>query len=83
MLSTHAVWLAPHELLFRGYNIGTRLIDEFLAKSKTTKCLGMRDAVDKMAKVGFFPASCFRANTWNLQVLEEPEAIASHLHFCR
>ena len=36
----------------RGYNIGTRLIDEFLAKSKTTKCLGFRDAVDKMAKVG-------------------------------
>lgn len=36
-----------------GYNIGTRLIDEFLAKSKTNKCLGFRDAVEKMAKVGF------------------------------
>lgn len=36
-----------------GYNIGTRLIDEFLAKSKTTKCLSFRDAVDKMAKIGF------------------------------
>jgi hypothetical protein len=36
-----------------GYNIGTRLIDEFLAKSKTSKCLGFRDAVEKMAKVGF------------------------------
>lgn len=36
-----------------GYNIGTRLIDEFLAKSKTTKCLGFRDAVEKLAKTGF------------------------------
>lgn len=40
----------------RGYNIGTRLIDEFLAKSKTTKCLSFRDAVDKMAKVRFHRA---------------------------
>ena len=35
----------------RGYNIGIRLIDEFLAKSKTTKCIDFRDTADKVAKV--------------------------------
>lgn len=36
-----------------GYNIGIRLIDEFLAKSKTTKCVDFRDTADKVARVGF------------------------------
>ncbi|CAL5219638.1 g1513 [Coccomyxa viridis] len=36
-----------------GYNIGIRLIDEFLAKSKTGKCIDFRDTADKIAKVGF------------------------------
>lgn len=35
----------------RGYNIGIRLIDEFLAKSKTTKCVDFRDTADKVARV--------------------------------
>lgn len=35
----------------RGYNIGIRLIDEFLAKSKTTKCVDFRDTADKIARV--------------------------------
>ena len=35
----------------RGYNIGIRLIDEFLAKSKTGKCIDFRDTADKIAKV--------------------------------
>ncbi|DBA84997.1 TPA: hypothetical protein ACH3X2_005735 [Trebouxia sp. C0005] len=34
-----------------GYNIGIRLIDEFLAKSKTTKCVDFRDTADKIARV--------------------------------
>ena len=34
----------------RGYNIGIRLIDEFLAKSKTTKCVDFRDTADKVAR---------------------------------
>ena len=37
--------------LGRGYNIGIRLIDEFLAKSKTGKCIDFRDTADKIAKV--------------------------------
>lgn len=36
---------------FRGYNIGIRLIDEFLANSKTTKCGDFRDTAEKIAKV--------------------------------
>lgn len=36
-----------------GYNIGIRLIDEFLAKSRTPKCVDFRDTADKVARVGF------------------------------
>ena len=35
----------------RGYNIGIRLIDEFLAKSKTTKCVDFKDTANKVARV--------------------------------
>lgn len=41
------------ELDKMGYNIGTRLIDEFLAKTNTQRCLDFRDAADKVAKAGF------------------------------
>ena len=37
--------------LRRGYNIGIRLIDEFLAKSKISKCIDFRDSAEKLAKV--------------------------------
>ena len=36
--------------LCRGYNIGIRLIDEFLAKSKTTRCGDFRETADRVAK---------------------------------
>lgn len=36
-----------------GYNIGVRLIDEFLANSKTTRCGDLKDTAEKIAKVGF------------------------------
>lgn len=36
----------------RGYNIGIRLIDEYLSKSKTTKCVDFHDTAEKIAKVG-------------------------------
>lgn len=42
-------------VLCRGYNIGIRLIDEFLAKSKTGKCIDFRDTADKIAKVSSTP----------------------------
>lgn len=35
-----------------GYNIGVRLIDEFLAKANITRCNDFRESVDILAKVG-------------------------------
>lgn len=36
-----------------GYNIGLRLIEDFLAKSGTGRCLNFRDTAEMIAKVGF------------------------------
>ncbi|XP_061344883.1 uncharacterized protein LOC133290787 isoform X1 [Gastrolobium bilobum] len=36
-----------------GYNIGIRLIDEFLAKSNVSRCVDFRETTDVIAKVGF------------------------------
>lgn len=38
----------------RGYNIGIRLIDEYLSKSKTTKCVDFHETAEKIAKVRAF-----------------------------
>mmetsp|Transcript_26545 Transcript_26545/g.32177 ORF Transcript_26545/g.32177 Transcript_26545/m.32177 type:complete len:191 (+) Transcript_26545:343-915(+) len=35
-----------------GYNIGTRLIDEFLAKTNRSRCSNFRETADVIAKVG-------------------------------
>ena len=43
--------LEPVWQLDRGYNIGIRLIDEFLAKSKTAHCGDFKDTAEKVAKV--------------------------------
>ena len=60
MLVVSLAWLLPGMQLqaesqvprpCRGYNIGIRLIDEFLAKSKTGRCIDFRDTADKIAKV--------------------------------
>jgi hypothetical protein len=40
--------------VFRGYNIGIRLIDEFLAKSNVSRCVDFRETADVIAKVLFF-----------------------------
>lgn len=40
-------------LHFRGYNIGLRLIDEFLSKSNTGSCSDFRETAETIAKVGF------------------------------
>ncbi|MCH82103.1 trafficking protein particle complex subunit 3-like, partial [Trifolium medium] len=34
-----------------GYNIGIRLIDEFLAKSNVSRCVDFRETADVIAKV--------------------------------
>nr|XP_024377939.1 trafficking protein particle complex subunit 3-like [Physcomitrium patens]PNR53279.1 hypothetical protein PHYPA_009655 [Physcomitrium patens] len=36
-----------------GYNIGARLVDDFLAKANITKCTDFRETADVIAKVGF------------------------------
>lgn len=36
-----------------GYNIGVRLIDEFLAKANVSRCSDFRESADIIAKVGF------------------------------
>lgn len=50
-----------HRVDCRGYNIGIRLIDEFLAKSKINKCLDFRDSAEKLAKVISLPAWVVKA----------------------
>ena len=36
---------------YRGYNIGIRLVDEFLAKSQLGRCRGLRETADIVAQV--------------------------------
>ncbi|KAH7575507.1 hypothetical protein JRO89_XS02G0125600 [Xanthoceras sorbifolium] len=36
-----------------GYNIGIRLIDEFLAKSNVSRCVDFKETAEVIAKVGF------------------------------
>ena len=36
-----------------GYNIGIRLIDEFLAKSNVSSCLDFKETAEVIANVGF------------------------------
>ncbi|KAL1206508.1 hypothetical protein V5N11_027081 [Cardamine amara subsp. amara] len=36
-----------------GYNIGIRLIDEFLAKSGVSRCVDFKETAEMIAKVGF------------------------------
>ena len=35
---------------FRGYNIGIRLVDEFLAKTKQGRCSSFREAAESVAR---------------------------------
>ena len=37
----------------RGYNIGVRLVDEFLAQSRIAKCSSLKDTAELLSKVGF------------------------------
>lgn len=55
-----------------GYNIGQRLIDEYLAKSKTQRCSDFRDTADKIAKVGLkmFLNTTAAVTNWNAEGTE-------------
>jgi dissimilatory sulfite reductase (desulfoviridin) alpha/beta subunit len=52
-----------------GYNIGVRLIDEFLAKSGTTACQSHREMADVIAKVAFkmFLGVTADVTSWNAE----------------
>lgn len=56
----------------RGYNIGIRLIDEYLAKTKTTKCSDFKVTADRIAKVGFkmFLNTGVTVTNWNPEATE-------------
>lgn len=41
------------ELDRMGYNVGLRLIEDFLAKSNTGQCTNFRDTAEMISKVGF------------------------------
>ena len=43
----------PHSRSCRGYNIGVRLIDEFLAKAQVGHCSNFGETAEVIAKVGF------------------------------
>ena len=38
---------------FRGYNIGQRLIEDFLARSGIGRCVEFRDTAEAVSKIGF------------------------------
>lgn len=48
----------PSSRFHRGYNIGVRLIEDFLARSSVGRCQDFRETADVIAKV----IGCFRAN---------------------
>lgn len=61
---------APHPC--RGFSIGQRLVDEFLAKSKTQRCSDFREAAEKVAKAGFrmFLNTTATVTNWNAEGTE-------------
>ena len=50
--AAHPPAAAPALPFCRGHSIGQRLIDEFLAKSKTQRCSDFRQTAETVAKVG-------------------------------
>lgn len=53
-------WAAVNKSLDKiGYNIGTRLIEEFLAKTNASKCQDFRETVDWIAKVSLLLFSSY------------------------
>lgn len=54
--------------IFRGYNIGIRLIDEFLAKSNVSRCVDFRETADVIAKVLYCCLVSLDAGTKNVKM---------------
>lgn len=45
--------IQPLSTITRGWNIGQRLIDEYLARSKTAACNDFREVAERIARQGF------------------------------
>ena len=43
----------------RGYNIGVRLVEDFLARSGQGKCHDFRETADVISKVTFSISACY------------------------
>lgn len=56
----------------RGYNIGVRLVDEFLAKSKQGRCSSFREAADVVARqaLPMFLNVSANVTNWNMDGTE-------------
>ncbi|GAB2216958.1 hypothetical protein Droror1_Dr00000111 [Drosera rotundifolia] len=52
-----------------GYNIGVRLIDEFLAKSNVSRCVDFKETAEVIAKIGFkmFLGVSASVTNWNVE----------------
>eukprot|EP00877_Chromochloris_zofingiensis_P004652 jgi/Chrzof1/14188/Cz08g28200.t1 len=55
-----------------GYNIGIRLVDEFLAKAKVGRCANFREAAEVVAKQAFYMFMNVQAHVanWNAEGTE-------------
>ncbi|XP_071723777.1 uncharacterized protein [Rutidosis leptorrhynchoides] len=55
------------ELDQMGYNMGIRLIDDFLAKSHVSRCVDFKETAENIAKVGFkmFLGVAASVSNWN------------------
>ncbi|XP_024545601.1 trafficking protein particle complex subunit 3 isoform X2 [Selaginella moellendorffii] len=55
-----------------GYNIGIRLIDDFLSKANVTRCSEFRETADVIAKIGFkmFLGVTATVSNWNADFTE-------------
>ncbi len=63
------VHLINQQLEKMGYNIGIRLIDEFLAKSGVSNCSSLRETADVISKVAFkmFLGVTADVTSWNAE----------------
>ena len=54
----------------RGYNIGVRLIEDFLARSNVGRCLDFRETADVIAKVTAFHLILRGLLAWGIELVK-------------
>ncbi|CAH3035374.1 unnamed protein product [Pocillopora meandrina] len=53
LLETNNAFRVVTQTYFKGYNIGVRLVEDFLARSNVGRCHDFRETADVIAKLGF------------------------------